>query len=117
MAILMKAGDTAPMVRVTLLDEQGAPVDLLGASVRFVMATASEPRTVAVDQEATNAQNTDGSDGSKGRVEYAWGEGDTETPGAYVAEFEVTYASGEVQTFPTEDYVDVTIYDDLGGTV
>lgn len=111
MAILMKAGDTAPVVRATLLDEQGAPVDLTGASVKFVMATATEPRTVSVDSAATLA------DAANGVVEYAWAVGDTNEPGSYVAEFEVVYADTSVQTFPTEGYVDVTITDDLGGTV
>lgn len=111
MPILVKAGDTAPVVRATLLDALGAAVDLTGATVRFVMATSTTPRTVKVDAAAT-VVNAAG-----GVVEYAWAALDTNTVGAYVAEFEVTYANTKVQTFPTTGYVDVTISDDLGGTV
>jgi Rib/alpha/Esp surface antigen-like repeat protein len=110
MAILMKAGDTAPVVRATLLDASGDPVDLTGASVRFVMATAAGA-TPAVDDAATLA------DAASGAVEYAWVAGDTDTPGEYVCEFEVTYADGSTQTFPTEGYLAATVVDDLGGTV
>lgn len=106
----MKAGDTAPVVRATLLDELGDPVDLTGATVKFVMATSTLPRTVAVDSAATLA------DPVSGVVEYAWAAGDTETPGAFLAEFEVVFADARIQTFPTEGYVEVTIVDDLGGT-
>lgn len=111
MAIRMKAGDTAPVVRATLLDENGDPVNLTGATVKFVMASTTTPRTVHIDEAATLA------DAANGAVEYPWAEGDTAlAAGAYVAEFEVVFASGEVQTFPTDGYVDVQIIDDLGGT-
>ena len=57
-------------------------------------------------------------DAANGAVEYAWATGDTNLPPAeYDAEFEVVFASGEVQTFPTEGYLPVEIINDLGGTV
>lgn len=110
MAILMKAGDTAPIVRAALLDEFAAPVNLTGASVKFVMA-ASGDKMVAVDAVATIEEATDGI------VTYAWAVGDTDDAGSYVAEFEVTFVDASVQTFPTQGYIDVTIEEDLGGTV
>ena len=116
MAILMKSGDTAPDVKATLKDADGNAVDLAGASVKFVLATKASPRTVKVDATASVDQVSDGTDGSKGKVSYAWLAGDTDSPGSYVAEFEVVYSDGEVQTFPTQGYVDCTITADLGGT-
>lgn len=114
MAIQIKAGDTAPTVQATLLDVASQPVDLDGATARFILAGAAAPHTVAVDAPATVVQV---GSANRGVVAYAWEPGDTDTPGAYVAEFEITYASGAVQTFPTQDFIPATIYDDLGGTV
>lgn len=111
MAIRMKAGDTAPVVRATLLDENGDPVNLTGATVKFVMASTTTPRTVHIDEVAVLA------DAANGAVEYPWAVGDTALPaGEYVAEFEVVFADSRVQTFPTDGFVDVQIIDDLGGT-
>lgn len=115
MAILMKTGDTAPPVRATLLDAAGERVDLSGASVRFILATSTQPRTVVVDAAAEVTQV--GDDDTKGTVVYEWAEDDTATAGSYVVEFEVTYADATVQTFPTQGYLDATFVDDLGGTV
>ena len=112
MAIKMKAGDTAPVVRATLLDENGDPVDLTGASVKFVMATTTTPKIVKVEADCVLES------APAGVVAYEWAEGDTATAaGEYVAEFEVVFADAKVQTFPTDGYIDVTIVDDLGGTV
>lgn len=111
MAITMKAGDTAPAVRATLFDANNNPVDLTGATVKFVMATKVAPRTVAVDAAAALGIAT------AGEVVYEWVVGDTATAGSFDCEFEVTYLSGEVQTFPTSGYLECTIVDDLGGTV
>lgn len=117
MAILMKTGDTAPIVQATLLDADSAPVDIAGATVRFVMATSPGGGAAVVDAAAVNAQVTTGADGTKGKVTYAWVAEDTATAGSYVAEFEVTFSDGSVQTFPTTGFLDCTISDDLGGTV
>lgn len=116
MAILVKTGDTAPVVNATLTDSSGAAVDLSGATVKFIMATSSTPRSVVVDAAATLVQVGDGSDNSRGKVRYDWLAADTATAGSYVAEFEVTFSDLKVQTFPTQGFVDVTIVDDLGGT-
>lgn len=107
----MKTGDTEPGPELTLLDAAGAPVNLTGATVRFIMATSATPRAIVVDAVAVLA------DAASGRVDYVWGATDTATAGSYVAEVEVTYASGRVQTFPTSGYFDITINEDLGGTV
>ena len=115
MAILVKTGDTAPSVKVTLLDASSQAVDLAGATVKFIMS-ATPTSTPVVDAAAVLEQVGDGSDGSKGKVRYDWLVTDTATAGSYVAEFEVVYASGKRQTFPTTGYVDVTINGDLGGT-
>lgn len=110
MPILMKAGDTAPAVRATLLDVEGDPVDLTGASVKFILASQGDPHTVLVDEAAELE------DAATGKVVYQWVDGDTDTPGSYDVEFEVVYLDGTVQTFPTVGFLSCTIGDDLGGT-
>lgn len=115
--IEMKTGDLRPGVQATLTDNTGNPVNIAGATVRFVMATRASPREVVIDTAASNDQAGDGSDGSKGKVSYEWVDGDTETAGTFLSEFEVTYASGITQTFPTVGYKTVNFTEDLGGTV
>ena len=110
MPIQIKRNDRAPLVKSTLLDENSLPVDLTGASVKFVMKTTEAAPSTKVNAAMTLAN------AAGGVVEYAWALGDTDTAGSYVAEFEVTYASGVIQTFPTSGFETVTIHPDLGGT-
>lgn len=115
-SIFVKKDDTAPHVKASLLDAAGNSVNIAGATVRFIMARKDDHSQVVVDAAASNKQVNDGSDGSKGKVEYAWLAADTATSGSYVCEFEVAYSDGSVQTFPTKAYIEAMITDDLGGT-
>lgn len=116
MPIEMKRGDTAPFARVTLTDANGQGVNLEGASVVIIAADANT-KLELFHGNATVTQNGSGTDGTAGQVEYEWQQGDTDEEGNYIVEFEVTYSNGEIQTFPTTDYVEFTITADLGGTV
>lgn len=108
--IYIKKDDTAPDVQATLLDANDNPVDIQGATVRFIVAQTSG--TVLLDAPATNEQV---SSQTRGQVSYNWQQGDTSAAGSFNAEWEVTYANGEWQTFPTQDYIKVQIVNDLGG--
>lgn len=110
MPIQVKRNDRAPFVRATLFDEDDVAVNLTGASVRFVMKTTEAAPTEKVNAPMTLVN------AAGGIVEYQWAVGDTDTAGSFVAEFEVTYASGVPQTFPTNGFETVTIYPDLGGS-
>lgn len=111
-AIEMKTGDTAPFVRHTLVDAAGQPVDLSGAAVQFIVATmVVATRTILVNAAGTVTQV---GDGSRGEVLYQWAAGDTDVAGEHIYEWEVTYANGEIQTFPTEGYGPCTFAEDLG---
>lgn len=93
-------GDTASVLERTLLDDDGAPVDIELADVQFVLVPmdGGDP---TIDAEAFNDQVGDGSDGSKGKVSYPWQTGDTDESGWYDARFVVTFGSGgEIQTYP-----------------
>lgn len=107
----LKKGDTEPAFERTLEDVDGTEVNLSGASVVFLMRKRGETATVvdaAADIDA---------DPSSGLVSYAWAAGDTDTPGDYDAEFEVTFDGGGVQTFPNAGYLHIRILGDLSDEV
>lgn len=52
-------------------------------------------------------------DGSAGSVRYSRASGDTDTVGAYQAEFQVTYSDGKIESFPNDGYIAVEITDDI----
>ena len=53
-------------------------------------------------------------DEDAGRVKYVWQTGDTDTAGTFQGEFEVTYTSGEIETFPNDGYIGIEVLDDIG---
>jgi len=94
-----KKGDTAPAIVAILLDGLGAPVSLVGATVKFHMQ--AQDGTVKVNATATidPDQLT-----NKGKVSYTWGASDLDTVGVYLSEWEVTFLNGTKETFPNKDY-------------
>lgn len=96
----IKQGDSASTFASTLTDADTNPVDIQGASVAFTMRPAAGGDPTIDAAAASNDQNGDGTDGSKGKVSYTWQAGDTNTPGYYLADWTVTYAGGAVQAFP-----------------
>lgn len=69
--------------------------------------------TLSVAGAAVNAQNGAGTtDGSTGDVVYNWAAAPG-TAGLYLAEWEVTFVAGTVQTFPNAGYVTVLVTADL----
>jgi len=103
----IRAGDRLPAIsatvtdgRPTLTSPQGSPVDLSGASVRFVMV-ALDSGTLAVDAKATVV------DAAAGTVRYDWAEGDTDAAGAYLGEWQITFADGRRLTVPNGDAIDI----------
>ncbi len=106
-----KLGDTSSALYATLEDSAGDAVDIQAASVRFKMKPI-DGGILTIDDVATNAQNGDGSDGTLGDTYYSWFIVPTEA-GFYLGEFEVTYVSGEIQTFPNGGYVLVNVLEEL----
>lgn len=107
----VKRGDDSPAITSTLYDAAGDPVNLTGATVRFFMSKrGSDSTTVAGNGEIADDETT-------GVVSYEWQEGDTDDPGDYEAEWEVTFAGGAKQTFPNSGFVRVRILRDLSDEV
>jgi hypothetical protein len=99
----IKKGDRLPKLRMLLTDSTGTIIDLTNATVKFRMRLAGAS-TLKVNSTATNV--------GSGIVEYPWAAIDTDTPGTYSAEWELTY-SGGVQTVPTAGFVTVVVEQNL----
>jgi hypothetical protein len=106
MAFFIKQNDTSPALQATLKDGADAVVSLVGCSVRFHMRPVGST-IVKIDAAATV------SDAEGGVVYYSWIASDTDTIGSYECEFEVTYAGGEIESFPNNRFIDVEITDDI----
>lgn len=101
---IIKEGDNKPDLIVDLTDANGL-VNLDGLDeVRFHMRPIEGP-TVVVDAVAEALQTgSDPNYTNKGRVKYEFQAGDTDVPGRYYGEFELTYVSGEILTFPNDGH-------------
>lgn len=104
----MKQHDTLPEIAGTCADSEGNIPNLAGASVRFIMTNKADGVKV-IDRPAVIV------DVPTAEVKFSWQPGDTDTPGTYKGEYEVTYSGGGVETFPNDRYINIKIFPDLGG--
>jgi hypothetical protein len=100
MAIQLKRNDTKDTISYTMTYADGTPVNLTGATVRFVMGKG---KTLITSAAATIISAT------TGKVEYTLKESDTLVAGNYNAEFEVTFSDGKIKTFPSDGYISLRI--------
>jgi hypothetical protein len=104
----IKAHDRRPSIQAILSSGDG-PVDLTSAdSVDFIMRLTGGG-AIKVNDAAVVVVPT------SGVVRYDWAAGDTDAPGQYQAEWEVTWEPGITQTFPTLTYHTVDVLADLDG--
>lgn len=101
----VKQGDAGSKITATLYGGDGQPANLTGATVRFLMRAPGG--SLKVNGTATLE------DAAGGVVSYTWAAADLDTPGTYDAEWEVTYAGGAKQTFPSDRYLRIVVLDDL----
>lgn len=114
---VLRSGDTSPSIQRQMTDDDGRPIDLTQASVRFIM-TPQYDSTPVIDAAATVVSDSAaGIAPTDGVVRYDWGPTDTAAAGPYRAEFEVTFPTGRVETFPSATTLWIRVRDDLGGTV
>ena len=100
--------DTSPAFECILRDGFGSPVDMTGATVLFHMRLAPGG-TVKVNGGAMGAVGS----AINGRQKYSWAAVDTDTAGEFEAEVQVTFADGQIRTFPPDGYVAISIKDDI----
>lgn len=114
----VKQYDTTPPIQATLEDGAGNRVDIDGADVLFIMwfirdpDTGDRPGSTLFVKEASNDQ---AGVGTMGDVHYDWEEGDTDIAGGYLAEWEVTFDDGSVETFPNNEHLRIAIIEHLEG--
>lgn len=99
----IKAFDRLPSIQATLSADLTTAV-----SVNFIMK-ATQGNTVKVNATAVVVTP------ASGVVRYDWATGDTDTPGSYLAEWEVHWPSSKTQTFPTASYHTIDVLADLDG--
>lgn len=100
-SIVIKKGDRRPAVTATAKDAAGAVIDLTGATAKFLMMDWDG--VVKVNATATITNPTGG------QLQYDWVSADTDMPGAYRAEFEVTFSDGKKMTVPNDSYIHVSV--------
>ncbi|MHA2047381.1 MAG: hypothetical protein ACW99G_21550 [Candidatus Thorarchaeota archaeon] len=106
----IKEGDTSPPLVGTIVDENEAPIDLTNAStLKFLMINPGDAAT-----KIDNTPNATVLDALTGRVQYQWSGADTDTPGDYDGEFEITWLSGDITTAPNFRYIRIKIGREIG---
>jgi hypothetical protein len=101
-----KQNDTSPAITGALKDGTGAAVNLTGASVKFMMWAPGEA-SAKINAAATITG------ASTGNVSYTPNSTDTNTIGDYLAEWQVTFSGGAVETFPNAALLKVRVTDDV----
>jgi hypothetical protein len=102
----IKQHDRLPSLQATLLDGNGQPINLTGATVTFTMVNAAG--SVIVNDAAATVVNA-----TAGVVAYAWGVSDTTNSGTFYGEFEVT-SGGLVERFPNDGNITIIITAAIG---
>ena len=113
----MKQGDVGTPISAVLKDAQNKPVDLTGATVKFLMA-----KTTGTDIYSDGVVQWDIIVDSPaevfypegGIVQYIFKADDVAEFGQFVGEFQVTHASGHIETFPNSNtQIKISIHPDI----
>lgn len=106
----IKQNDTWPPVQATLnqtIDGVESPIDLTGATVKFMM------RPTSGGTAKVNAAAVLVAPATSGVVRYDWIAGDTDTVDDYEYEWQITFGDGRVATVPTVGYESLSVIDDI----
>lgn len=96
--MILAAGDTFPN---------------LGADLNANITGATQRRFIMRHLDGSTFLSTTANivvdDAALGLLHYDWQETNTDVPGAYLCRFVVTFASGDIQTFPQDSDLEVII--------
>lgn len=98
---VIRQGDFGQTITSVLTDENG-PVVLDTATVRFRMAPLEGGNAIVAGTADKDAQEV-------GQVSYEWQEGDTDTAGHFLAEFEADFPGDVMVSFPNGGYLHIEI--------
>jgi len=102
---IIKRHDRRPSLRIRALQD-GLPLDLTGASARFLMYSCEGTQKV-------NAVAAIESPVTAGIVRYDWAALNVDTAGSYRGEFELDFGAGIKLTVPNRDYIPIRVVEDL----
>ncbi len=105
-AFFIKEDDLQPYYRVKIQNYDGSVVDLSGATVRCTVKLQSG--VIKVNRQLATVTTA-----STGEVEYQWASGDTNTPGDYYIEFEISPSAGGKFTLPSSEKAEVFVVPSL----
>lgn len=100
----LKQNDTKPSIQATLKNADGTAIDLTDATVDFHMSLNG---VNVVDAAAVVVTAL------SGIVRYDWAAADTDTPGTYDIEWEITFVDASIRTVPNSRHDKLVIYPEL----
>lgn len=103
LSFVIKQDQRGPALEATLTKGDGTPQDLSGGTVTFYLRRR-RTNVLKVNGGAVTIVNA-----SQGQVRYSWGASDTDTPGMYLAEFQIANLSPTPVRFPSEGYIVVHV--------
>lgn len=108
----LKQGDTGPPVRAHILNSNDrSEPDLTGATVTFKLLQI-DPDSGELIEIFDKAAVVETPADTSGIVRYDWGTGDTLIAGRFMALFHIVFQGGEIEHYPNEGYIWVTIEQD-----
>lgn len=112
MAFIIKRNDLRPYLPFRFFEPDG----VTGLDVSAATEINLVCRAVGAGVEAAPKfkKPVDMTNAAAGIGEYRWSADDTDTPGQFEYEFEITWPGGEPQTIPADSYFQLTVVDDVG---
>jgi hypothetical protein len=104
------AGDTQPVLVDHLTYATGSPVNLTDAVVSLAMRSAYGTDVVPLAGTVTVTGAVDGD------VRYAFAASDTQTPGAYIGKWVVSFSDGSRMSFPTDGFITISVQENVFGS-
>lgn len=98
----IKTSNQRPALAV-VVKQAGSPLDLTGATATFTLKNR-DTGAVKVNAQAANITGA-----TAGELEYRWAAGDTDTPGVYEGEFQITLPGSLALTVPGDSYIEVHV--------